>query len=163
MSKYYNLSPNGVLIPAPKKVLSDGKYVDATEELYRKYRYFTVVEDEKPDVGLGYKLRARYEWRDKFGKATRIRGIAEKIALAWEVVPPRRWTPLAIKRAAEERGWWMQLREALVAADLLEEFWGCHYVAEDDPKYPTIKAGMDALFGEADVDKFLDSVSQEVR
>lgn len=75
---------------------------------------------------------------------------------------PRRWTPLAIKRAASAVDWWQDLRSALVEADLLEDFWGAQYIAEDDESYPAIYAGMVALFGEAEVIAFLDAVPQEV-
>lgn len=154
MVKYGKLV-NGVIVYAPKSFNTpDGVIINPPEQFYLARGWKKIV-DIKPLIYDGCYFVAT-GWEEGETVIVRIYKILEIVK------PPRRWTPLAIKRAAETKGWWRQLREALLAADLLEEFWGAQYISEADPKFPAIKAGMDALFGEKAVKKFLDTVSQEV-
>lgn len=155
MEKYGKLI-DGVLVYAPKSFdTSCGVMLNPTEHTYLAKGWKKIV-DVRPHALEGHYAVAT-GWEE--GEVT-----IDRVYEMREIVkPPRRWTPLAIKRAAEDKGWWKQLREALVAADLLEEFWGCQYIAEDDPKFPAIKAGMVVLFGETLVEKFLETTPQEVR
>lgn len=145
----------GVIKFAPRYFVTDnGIILNPSAEQYLERGWLPIVDDQPTTDAKHYAIATG--WREVDGKIERIYDVREIVK------PPRRWTPLAIKRAAKERGWWEQLRTALVAADLLEDFWGAQFIAEDDPDYPTIKGGMDALFGDKEVVKFLATVPQEV-
>lgn len=154
MVKYGKLV-NGAIEYAPKSFdTPGGVMLNPTEQTYLARGWKKIVDVAPPALGGYYSVATGWEEGET---------VIDRIYEMREIVkPPRRWTPLAIKRAAETKGWWRQLREALLAADLLEEFWGAQYISEADPKFPAIKAGMDALFGAKAVEKFLDAVSQEV-
>lgn len=154
MAKYGKIV-KGVIQYAPKFFdTHDGVMLNPSEESYLARGWKKIV-DIRPPALEGHYAEA-IGWTEGNTVIDRVYEMREVVK------PPRRWTPLAIKRAADKKGWWMQLREVLMAADLLEEFWGCQYIAENDPKFPAIKAGMISLFGEAIVDKFLDTTPQEV-
>ena len=146
---------DGVIVYAPKHFdTAECAILNPSDEMYLSRGWKKIVDVEPPTFEGYYAVAIGWEEDD-----ITINRIYEMREI---VKPPRRWTPLSIKRAADDRGWWSQLRAALVSADLLEEFWGCQYIAEDDPKFPEIKAGMDALFGVKKVIEFLDTVQQEV-
>ena len=71
---------------------------------------------------------------------------------------PRRWTPLAIKRACGER--WAPLKAALVDADLYEDFIMAQELVETDVAFARVYAWAVAQYGEEVVEAILSAATE---
>ena len=65
----------------------------------------------------------------------------------------RSWTPLAIKRACGER--WPEVKTALQAADIYEDFIMAQELREDDPAFLQGRAWAEAQYGAETVEAVL--------
>lgn len=71
--------------------------------------------------------------------------------------PPRVWTPLAIKRACGER--WCELRSALDALGVLDDFLLAQELREDDEAFARGRARAVETFGEEAVEAVLEEAA----
>jgi hypothetical protein len=71
--------------------------------------------------------------------------------------PPRRWTPLSIKRACGDR--WPTVKSALVAADIYEDFIMARELREDDAAFALGYAWAVSQYGAQTVDAVLAAAS----
>jgi hypothetical protein len=71
--------------------------------------------------------------------------------------PPRRWTPLSIKRACGDR--WPTVKSALVAADIYEDFIMARELREDDAAFALGYAWAVGHYGAQTVDAVLAAAS----
>lgn len=75
--------------------------------------------------------------------------------------PPRRWTPLSLKRSAQALGLWDALKAFLVAADAYDDFIMAQFEAEDDAQFVALLTAARERFGDATVDAILDGAETE--
>lgn len=129
-------SANGGMIGNPSK------------DVYLAYGWKEVIDKPEPATSA-------YWWK-KTGyveDSACISAVYEKV----EIVPgPRHWTPLSIKRTLEQSGVWEKLRAMLVENNVLEDFWGSQYIAEDDKMYLAVYQVACKAMGKEEVDKLID-------
>ena len=85
-------------------------------------------------------------------------------------VIPRHWTPLSVKRTTDaheisvdgnKTTMWNLLRNMLVEMNYLEDFWGSHYIAEDDSAYLMAYQRACERFGQDFIDEIIDEIPTE--
>ncbi len=128
-------------------IFVDGKPVaNPTREMYLAQGQKPFLDTKAPAAKSGMHY-VRFGWTE------RQTAIVPKWRLVADARPPRRWTPLAIKRASGER--WPAIRAALEAEGIYEDYVMAQELREDDEAFRKGYAWAVQTFGKEAVDKVL--------
>lgn len=158
MTTYYTLTAAGNLERLELPVVIDGKQrLHPTPEqaaalgAYRRNDAYYPTDD--PPEGKMWRRTTGWTLRD--GKWCQI---FEAVDIP--PAPPRRWTPLSIKRACGDR--WATVKSALVAADIYEDFVMAQELREDDAAFARGYAWAVGQYGAQTVDAVLAAAQEGV-